>query len=76
MKRLLFALLGLTWVGAAAASLSAAAGAQTATPAAAPRDAQYGALVKQYCVTCHNDRLRIAELSLEKLDVANVAAES
>jgi mono/diheme cytochrome c family protein len=69
-------MLALTWVGAAAVSLSAAAGAQTPTAAAAPLDAQYGALVKQYCVTCHNDRLRTAELSLEKRDVANIPADA
>jgi hypothetical protein len=30
------------------------------------------AVLDQYCVTCHNDRLRTANLSLEKLDLASV----
>src|SRR5438128_1877577 len=30
--------------------------------------------VQQYCVTCHNDRLKTSGLSLEKLDVAHAAA--
>src|SRR5262249_26573588 len=31
--------------------------------------AAQGALLDQYCVTCHNDRTRRANLSLEKLDL-------
>ena len=31
------------------------------------------ALLDQYCVTCHNDKTRRANLSLEKLDLATVA---
>ncbi len=30
------------------------------------------ALLDQYCVTCHNDRMKTANLSLEKLDLATV----
>ena len=30
------------------------------------------ALLDQYCVTCHNDRLKTSNLSLEKLDLATV----
>jgi hypothetical protein len=30
----------------------------------------------RYCVTCHNDRLRTAGLSLEKLDLAHVPADA
>jgi len=40
---------------------------QAAAPAASQR-----ALLNQYCVTCHNDRARIANLSLEKIDLATV----
>src|SRR5262245_46064259 len=45
--------------------------ASTAAPpftAAAQR-----ALLDQYCVTCHNDKTRRANLSLEKLDLTTVA---
>jgi mono/diheme cytochrome c family protein len=33
---------------------------------------EYKAMVDQYCVTCHSDRLRMASLSLEGIDLANV----
>ena len=32
------------------------------------------ALLIQYCVTCHNQRLKTADLALETLDIANVSA--
>src|SRR5687767_9317651 len=48
---------------------------QTPRPAApsspAPADKQK-ALVDQYCVTCHNNRAKTANLSLEGLDFAHV----
>jgi len=37
----------------------------------APAPAQR-ALVNQYCVTCHSDELKTADLSLEGLDTARV----
>ncbi len=40
---------------------------QSATPAQKHR-----ATLDQYCVTCHNDRLKTSNLSLEKLDLAAV----
>src|SRR5215471_11527163 len=44
-----------------------------AAPAAPPAATQaQRALIDQYCVTCHNDRLKTAQLSLEKLDLAAV----
>jgi hypothetical protein len=33
----------------------------------------YGAFLKQYCVTCHNDKLNTGDLSLEKMDLAHPA---
>jgi hypothetical protein len=60
---------------------SALAHGQPAAPAA-PVDAVQGAssesrganhaLLDRYCVTCHNDRTRTANLSLEKIDLATV----
>jgi mono/diheme cytochrome c family protein len=47
------------------------ASAQTA--AAAPDN---GATLKQYCFTCHNDKLRTGGLSLESMDLAHVASRS
>src|SRR6266478_5434682 len=46
---------------------SAATGAAPATSATAQL-----ALLDQYCVTCHNDRTKRANLTLEKLDLATV----
>jgi hypothetical protein len=74
MKRLLFVIVTSAWIASAGVSLVTAASPQTA--AAASPDAQYGTVVRQYCVSCHNDRLKTAELSLEKLDVANVASHA
>ena len=34
------------------------------------------ALLNRYCVTCHNERLRTAELLLDKIDVENVEREA
>src|SRR4029077_17318499 len=66
------------WVASAGFAVLGAKNAQTpSAPAAgseAVREPQHAAVVKQYCVTCHNDRVKTAELSLEKVDLANVAA--
>ena len=46
---------------------------QTRPPAskvAVPTAAAQRALLDQYCVTCHNDKLKTANLSLEKLDLS------
>jgi hypothetical protein len=61
----------------------APAPAPTATPAPAPvashtaasttmTPAAQNALVKQYCVTCHNDRGKAGELTLASFDAANI----
>src|SRR3954453_21146008 len=40
-----------------------------ASKAAAPSASTQRAILDQYCVTCHNDKLKTANLSLEKLDL-------
>ena len=67
-----FLVAGLAWVASAGFATLGASSAQASSPPAS--DVQYGAVVKQYCVTCHNDRLKTAQLSLEKLDLGDVAA--
>src|ERR1700727_530978 len=50
--------------------------AQTAAPqaqAAVADSAAERALLNQYCVTCHNQKLKTADLELDKLDTAHVA---
>src|SRR5689334_2629234 len=41
--------------------------AQQTAPAANPNQA----LINRYCVTCHNQRLKTAQLELDKLDLAH-----
>src|SRR5258708_3871946 len=57
-------------IGALAVALWGAQ-AQVATPAATPR-----AVLDQYCVTCHNQKLRTAGLALDGLDVLKPAANA
>jgi mono/diheme cytochrome c family protein len=45
----------------------------TQTAASTPAAGVQRALLDQYCVTCHNDRLKTANLSLEKLDLTTAA---
>ncbi|PYR42045.1 MAG: hypothetical protein DMF93_06915 [Acidobacteria bacterium] len=71
--RTIFLCLGvavLLAAGAASApSAHAAAGSATGVGQPGP---EYATLVSTYCVTCHNDRLKTAGLSLQGLDLANV----
>ena len=46
--------------------------AQSTTPAADSPAIKSRALLDQYCVTCHNDRLKTSNLSLEHLDLSAV----
>jgi mono/diheme cytochrome c family protein len=67
---------------AAPAAPAAPAPRRIATPAPAAKAASVSsdpatvakqrALLDQYCVTCHNDRMKTANFSLEKADVASV----
>jgi mono/diheme cytochrome c family protein len=53
---------------------------QAANPQAPAGSAQtasaHQATVNQYCVTCHNQRLKTGDLALDALDPANVAADA
>ena len=55
------------------AGVDAAGPAVAAQPSAA---APSRALLDQYCVTCHNERLRTADLTLDTLDIGQVAANA
>src|SRR5215468_6251360 len=63
------------WMASAAVAMVAAAPAQS-TPAVPAQASSVEAIVRQYCVTCHNDRTKTADLSLEKVDATNVAANA
>jgi hypothetical protein len=43
--------------------------------AQAPKPANSAAVIQQYCVTCHNDRLKTAGLVLDPAEVSRVAAK-
>jgi uncharacterized protein DUF1592/uncharacterized protein DUF1588/uncharacterized protein DUF1587/uncharacterized protein DUF1585/uncharacterized protein DUF1595 len=47
---------------------------QQATPAATKSPQR--ALLDQYCVTCHNERLKTADLTLDKMDVDHVTKDA
>src|SRR6185503_18093385 len=59
---------------APAATRSVRPQAATAPVASAASSASQRALLDQYCVTCHNDKTKKANLTLEKLDL-NVAGD-
>lgn len=57
-----------------AGSLNGQAPGRKSTPSAAGVSAQQArALLDRYCVSCHNDRIKTANLSLQNLDVARLA---
>src|SRR5687767_4420163 len=45
-------------------------------PASAAAPADEAALLKQYCVTCHNQRVKTGGLALDGVDIANVGAHA
>ena len=61
-------------MGCAVGVLTASMGAAAPMPAltANPSSALHRALLDRYCVTCHNDRLKTANLSLQGLDLTKV----
>ena len=54
--------IALAWAG-----MGNALAAQTAPPTASP----HRALLDRYCVTCHNEKLKTAGLTLDKLNLEN-----
>ena len=88
MRRSFFVCLA-AWVGvlASAGGRPLASAANEQQPAPSPRTAtaasvqpparsapDHSALLKQYCVTCHNERLKTAGLSLESVSLSNIPA--
>ena len=68
---------GFVCFGCVALPLAGAAGAQTqSTSGAVPGAPSERALIDRYCVTCHNDRLEAGGLSLEAVDITDVAAHA
>ncbi len=51
-------------------------GAQQTTPPASQPPASQRALLDKYCVTCHNQRLKTANLMFDKMDLAHPAGDA
>ena len=67
----------LAWACVAWASLGPLYAAQQQSSASPERaGSQYRAVLNRYCVTCHNEKLRTGELTLDKIDVENPAADA
>ncbi len=65
----------LSWIAivlAGAIYLQAATQAPTSSAPSSP----HRTLVNRYCVTCHNEKLRTAELLLDKADVENISQDA
>ena len=65
------AILGWIGIGVAGIGCLPAAGQEPANPAPSAVST-HRALLNQYCVTCHNERLRTAELTLDTADINRV----
>jgi len=67
----------VAWVGMIMIGMGVlpAAGQQSPGPVASQSSA-HQALLNRYCITCHNERLKTANLLLDKADVVNVAADA
>jgi len=63
----------LVAVCVAAAPAAPAGVQQTSSPQVAPAVAAPRAVLDQYCVTCHNQRLKTAGIALDALDLAELA---
>ena len=71
MKNKLFIVAAL-WLGAVTWVFPQSSGSPAARPAATP-PAAHRDVVKTYCVSCHNERLKTAGLSLDRLDFDDIA---
>jgi mono/diheme cytochrome c family protein len=77
MRRALFIFSVSMWLAASlVASPAQTVRSPRESPAAAASDpaALYVPILTQYCVTCHNERAKAAELVLEKVDFTNIPA--
>src|SRR5207302_9995238 len=67
------ALAGLLWIAVAGSAISQAAGPQRPLAPLPSSDADASRVIfTQYCVSCHNDRLKTGGLTLEPIDLATV----
>jgi mono/diheme cytochrome c family protein len=69
-RRVVSIVAAVMWIGAAAGTMPRAQIQSAPVPAAPGAGADQRAVINQYCVACHNDRVKTAGLTLEALDVA------
>lgn len=67
---------GLAVISVSAASLGAGGAPPQLVPSHASAASSPRATITHYCVTCHNDRLKTAGLTLSALDVDRLAAHA
>jgi mono/diheme cytochrome c family protein len=82
-RKFSFAFAVLFLVGGTAASAKSGSQAsppqtarKTTQPDSAPDLSAHRALLDQYCITCHNQRLKTAGLTLDTADITNISAQS
>jgi mono/diheme cytochrome c family protein len=75
-RQLIFRSWGLRGTAVALIVLAGGTGIQAQSPASAQPDTAAvagGAFLKQYCVTCHNQKLKTAGLPLDTIDLRDVS---
>src|SRR2546425_2352386 len=63
------------WIASAGVDITHASSSQATSPSAAATP-PYRETVDRYCVTCHNQRLKTAGLTLDALDLSKVPADA
>ena len=65
------------WLGIALVGVGyLQAASQQSSTSAGPSSSSHRAVLNRYCVTCHNERLKTAGLTLDQLDVENVSTSA
>ena len=75
MRRGVILVAAVAWILSVGWSVPEAVSPQQVSPSATPRAvSSYGAVVTQYCVVCHNERLKTGGLMLDHVDLAAIPA--
>src|SRR5215475_14235891 len=71
-----FALASCLWLASGAWPAPQAVSPQVSPASVPPASSNYESALKQYCFTCHNSKLRTADLALDTLDVSDIPANA
>ena len=74
--RKLFVITSLAVLSAAAAAAQSSSAAKAAPKTATPTVASQHAVLEQYCFTCHNQKVKIGGIALDKLDLTKVSQDT